>query len=1232
MKIGEIFKTDIGRDINPVIKVADLSEDQLREELDSYVVTGVIERYLEDFLNHYVETRLKDTDHIGVWLYGFVGAGKSHFAKIIGLLLANPTVVGQRAIDRFIPRVQICKRPKEIERLLFEIRNNIATEVIPFHINSEAQQAGEDKDNIAKIFYRMFLRYLGFSEDIRIAYIEQTLVRSEKYGAFKVAVKTKTGAEWETVRKPDYWDLYRQEIFSTLAEILPTSYSSPEDAQRAFEGKQPLVTFHDLAERVAGHVSELDEKDPGRTHRVLFIVDELGAFIADSGKKLHDVGSLAEEFAKVGKGKIWIFATGHDSLKDLVDNAREYLGDFRWLEGRFKKQYTLTAENIEVVLEERLFKKSTRGEDALKDLFEQKQGAISELGKLLKASRSFPDLDSQDRFISCYPFRPYQLILTLEILHSIRTVGGRSDVLSGSTRSLLGITQGILARTEYGYKEAEIGKIVPFDHIYGQIQDMEVPSQIRTEINKIRIPDDQPFPLKRILQTLYLAQQLDYIPTSPRNLALLIADHIDTDISALEAEIVKGLEQLQRAAYVIETGGLYKYISGEERDDAELVAQKKAEVKTVHRREKIKDEFFSEHVLPIGRVNYQGTYPFEIRVVVDGRFNEEYTGGQVIHSKGDLELRVVSCLSATLNDANVDALEERSLSEPTVVYWLSNKSSKIEELLTTLIGTQNAMQPIDTDASQSTERRKRARRYLDELETHTRPQIVEGIRRCLREGHIVFQGNAHSIASGGDNLNVILNREMSAIIPRVYTQFNRARYKILNERKTIEGILTEGTNKLKTIGESASQPSGLSLFDDQGNLKTTTPSVADIYDFLETATQRGERINGNGLLSKFTSIPYGWDQNLIRVIAAALFRSNRLVVRYENTSYRDFKVEEARKIFLDSRRFNRAELTLDVETPPSMAELQKARQELEIICGIRAQETPSAIADSLKQKISELLNEHQQLQAWVEGAQFPADDSFTKAPDTLNEVIDVDRPNTIVKKFLEVLGGFRGAVSSINSLATFYDSSDKKKFSDMVPLLQVGRFLRDRVDRNEVPNTVEATDFLEQAWREKTLLKRFPEASTLLLQAEPELREKFDKLKSGCIDAIIRGIEQLSSFAKHEGLSEEEFTEHLKPLQNKKESRETAHFDLQGEELTIQSLWGDVPEIEALEDQTHRTIEHILIEKKGVKQRKRKRLRVRELREVPRVIRNEEDLDKTLSSIEKAVKDVLKQDTEVELN
>jgi hypothetical protein len=415
----------------------------------------------------------------------------------------------------------------------------------------------------------------------------------------------------------------------------------------------------------------------------------------------------------------------------------------------------------------------------------------------------------------------------------------------------------------------------------------------------------------------------------------------------------------------------------------------------------------------------------------------------------------------------------------------------------------------------------------------------------------------------------------------------------------------------------------------------TTPAVSDIYDYLDKATQKGERINGDMLCNKFTSIPYGWDQNLIRVITAAIFRSNFLAVKYENTTYRDYRVEEARKVFIDSRKFNRSELNLETETPPSPAELQKAREEVELIFGIKPQETPSSIAEILEKKIDELVDEHHHLKAWVEGSQFPVSDTFIKAPDTLNEIINIKRPNTIVKKFLENLEGVRKSVASINMLIKFYDSPDRKKFNDMVKFLPIGRFLRDRITKTEMPNTIEGTDFLEKRWSEKNLLERFSEAVSLLLQAIPELQKKFDDLKKKCIEVIAKAIERLLSFGKQEGLAEGDFKECLNPLQNKKETLEKAYFELTNEEVTIQSLWTGVSEIEGIEDRIRQNIEALAIKKKGKKppeEKPRKRIRLRELPDVPKVIRNEDDLGKTLNGIKNAVQNVLKEGKDVELD
>ena len=91
--VREIIKRDIGVKVEGVVKVFDRAA--LANEVREYVVTDKIEEELKrivDTFTHVSETLRRggaSRDVVGIWVSGFFGSGKSHFAKVLGYLLAE---------------------------------------------------------------------------------------------------------------------------------------------------------------------------------------------------------------------------------------------------------------------------------------------------------------------------------------------------------------------------------------------------------------------------------------------------------------------------------------------------------------------------------------------------------------------------------------------------------------------------------------------------------------------------------------------------------------------------------------------------------------------------------------------------------------------------------------------------------------------------------------------------------------------------------------------------------------------------------------------------------------------------------------------------------------------------------------------------------------------------------------------------------------------------------------
>src|SRR5436189_5756493 len=94
LTIQEFFERDITRPINGVVKADQQDDSSVWQEMDEFVVTHELDKYLHSFFRSYLEVfdhpnDPKYTGKIGVWISGFFGSGKSHFLKVLSYLMGN---------------------------------------------------------------------------------------------------------------------------------------------------------------------------------------------------------------------------------------------------------------------------------------------------------------------------------------------------------------------------------------------------------------------------------------------------------------------------------------------------------------------------------------------------------------------------------------------------------------------------------------------------------------------------------------------------------------------------------------------------------------------------------------------------------------------------------------------------------------------------------------------------------------------------------------------------------------------------------------------------------------------------------------------------------------------------------------------------------------------------------------------------------------------------------------
>jgi hypothetical protein len=963
-EIHEIFYRPINRKIDRVVKVDNTDPDVVRKELEEYILTPQLERHFSDALEAVIDTQHTQTEDVGMWVSGFFGSGKSHFMKILGHVLENQAFGDTRAAEMFRDRIE---GNEMLDGAVSSVTTKFNSEVLMFQIGAKADASGSE--SITEIIHREFNISRGYASIPWVAEMEQQLESRGVYEAFVGAIEEIRGEDWTEARKNA---IFVQSDMETALVEATDEFETKDDAATAIENVQDTLVINPstLAEDIVDHV-ERREAETGDNCRYFVFIDEISQFIGDDGQLLLELQSIVEEFGQKGKGDLFLGVTSQEQLQQLIPGVLEKEAEESKVTDRFPHRFDLTSENLDKVVRDRVLSKKGEFTNVLSDLYDEHDGILAARYKL-DSSQSLKPIN-RENFIDCYPFLPYQLDILPDIFQALGK--GSSDQLAGGERTLIDVTQSVLKDEAHLYN-APLGALVTLDMIFDEVSS-DIPNTDVKSIREARPADADPEISRRVLKSLYLLQQLSWIPNTAEN----IATSLQTELGAtrsLESEVEDTLEALVDAGYVGKGEEGYRFLRETERELENEIKGIEVGPGDIRRSSK---RFLNDIIDDTSRVNYQGQ-TFEVNLTVDG---------ESITSNGHIDLKTYSPIYQRYEDVDPDGLKTQSFSETDTLYWIADSENQndIYEKLKSIF-------QIDTIAKEkrgenlSQEEQEALGQKREDLQ-RLRDEVTREFTRSFQKGTLIYNGETNEFDDTDTSLQSLVTRITNDAIPKVYTDFKHGSASV--KERHVEQIFgdLEGSSNPAVFTE-------LGVVQD-GELNTAARIAAELEDEIQAREKAGESRTGGDLINHFAEPPYGWNREVVRLAAAVLFRNGSIIPTHKERTYETYTDDGAQELFSQVTKFNSTSFdereTVDLDTRTD------AKQLLDRLFDRKVQSTDQAVNEGIRDAANEWVSTTNTLLSQLQRVDFPLADDIEQYQTRLNNLLQQPTSAKRIKKFVE---------------------------------------------------------------------------------------------------------------------------------------------------------------------------------------------------------------------------------------
>lgn len=464
MKLKDLYSKPINRAVNPAVSATKFDPETERIEIQEYVFTDEIINGLFRILDAIKNNR--PYDHVGIWIDGYYGSGKSHFLKYLDYCITPST--REDALSRLLEAVKAIDPLDEKHNLGFDydellsIANWLKHATIDtciFNLETSYDNSTDKKKAFLHVFWNEFNGKRGFNKfNITLAQnLEKPLAEKGVFEAFKERI-AEEGADWNDP--------------GVAADLIDNELDWVLDIAK---GLAPTLSVDSIRERIIKRDTNMSIdrfgmelaswlKDKGDDYRLILLADEVSQFINKERDRYLNLQEIITKLSEACGNKVWVACTAQQDLSEIMDdcNIAEEKDKEGKIKGRFEVKVSLKGTQPEVITQKRILDKKEDVKPVLASLY-NKYKAGFDLQFKLPASYSI--YDSQDDFVDYYPFVPYQFKLIMQVFNSFLALGYVAKEVKGNERSIIKV----IHSTAKANAEAELGKFISFDELYNNM-------------------------------------------------------------------------------------------------------------------------------------------------------------------------------------------------------------------------------------------------------------------------------------------------------------------------------------------------------------------------------------------------------------------------------------------------------------------------------------------------------------------------------------------------------------------------------------------------------------------------------------------------------------------------------------------------------------------------------------------------------------------------------------------